>query len=1584
MNRLRLRLRNRPIGMLFVAGAVMLGIGPSDLDSAMAQTAEDTSAYGALLPAKYELRRRLSTAKELIKAKRFGEAVKLLDGLISGKEDYFLKHDAKMPYRHTDSLKHRAADLLNRLPAKGLEWYELQYGEAARRLLASTPDGNQIDGAREAARRYFHTTAGHDAALLLAQYHGDHRSWLAAANWCDRLLASQQARRFEPGLSVMAASFWHRAGYDDRAIELLRQLAKSNGPKVVSLAGRDTQLPAETDDLLKWLDKQVGSPREVNRPGASDWSVYGGDSRRSAVAQGSAPLQKWRWRLPVAQNPDTNERVSQLLRAYRQRDFAALPSLSPLVVGDLVLMRGASNLVAVDLRTGKQRWWSQPPRDDFRLGTSTGTADRRQSAYRFAENLDRRLWEDSVYGRLSSDGSCVFAVEEFPPLSDEPLRRVGIDANGRRSIRPAWPRNYNRLAAYQLESQGKLAWNIGGRSGGDEKRLAGAFFLGPPLPLDGRLYALAEIRGQVILAVLAADTGRLQWTQQLTLVNWDVLRNMPRRYGGASPSYVDGLLVCPTSSGAIVAVDLGTRQLKWAYRYSQNPRAQYTRVGRVRALQDGNSDGGGKRWTDSSVVISGGYVLATPVDNYNSRARTGQIHCIDLLTGERKWAKARGDNLFIACVHSGHVVLAGRGKVTAMRLADGLPPWVEKSVKLPDAALPSGRGFLSGKQYYLPLATGKIARINVVDGTIVDTLPLQAGFTPGNLICVRDQIISQGPDHLAAFDQLDASRQWAEAQLRTRPDHPGALVRRGQIRLEAGKVAAAITDLRRAVDDDKDNERARELLVSALFKGLKAADASGSKLLEELQRRVERPREKATLYRLTADGLRNKGKTLEALEAYLKLVDLGATPSRRNDLEEVTPVYAVRRSRWLRTALTALRLQATDEDRSKIDRLIASRLSTEKQAMSIADLQTFLEYFADFPAADTARIKLLAQLSGPSTLLERERLLRRLSVSKTAKQRGAAVAGLASLLVEANRADEASAYYRQLTQEFADVVCVDGKTGRQIVDGLRDTSTARRYLNAQSPWPHGRVKVTSSPLTTVRAPSITRAFRVALRGTPGSAFGDTTIHLNQEDHIISARDPDGAERWKISLTSDSFRGSYPFVASASFCKARGHLMLFASRNVIYAIDTLRASRGDSESILWRQRRNEEIPGINVGQGLASNSWNRYRYTNRTAKKVGPMGPVTPHGVCFQRLKDLVCVDLATGETLWVRRDLPKNCHLWGDDELLFVLPPRALRAIVINARDGKRLGEREVPRRTSWLATAGRNILMRTIDDGDVKFQLIDPWNSKEICTPMKFAARTRHTLVDSQHAAMLEPDGRLVLVDLTDGRTVVDHAIETPRDLKELLVLPSKDQWIVITNGAPGEVPPGLAYAASPSGFDCKQITGYVQAFDRKTGEPQWASPAAVSQFGLMLNQPRNLPAIIFSRRVTRKPRPGRPAALTWETLCLDKRTGRLLHEEKGIKQSLESYVAVADRSRRAMSLIRRSTATELAFATLTFTDEPVAPRPPYQGPAPPARPKKKLSRDPFDADSKSFDDPFSSGNSRKRPINESIEVEIGIDVDN
>ena len=140
-----------------------------------------------------------------------------------------------------------------------------------------------------------------------------------------------------------------------------------------------------------------------------------------------------------------------------------------------------------------------------------------------------------------------------------------------------------------------------------------------------------------------------------------------RRTGGATPSFADGVLVCPTSAGAIVAVDATTRNLLWGYQY---PRSQpAVNLGAMRMQMYPIEQHIGNHWADGTATIADGKVVATPVDSE-------YLYALNLINGEVQWKIGRGANLYVATIHGGNVIVVGREQVSAFPLAGGgRPTW---------------------------------------------------------------------------------------------------------------------------------------------------------------------------------------------------------------------------------------------------------------------------------------------------------------------------------------------------------------------------------------------------------------------------------------------------------------------------------------------------------------------------------------------------------------------------------------------------------------------------------------------------------------------------------------------------------------------------------------------------------------------------------------------------------------------------------------------------------------------------------------------------------------------------------------------
>jgi hypothetical protein len=352
---------------------------------------------------------------------------------------------------------------------------------------------------------------------------------------------------------------------------------------------------------------------------------------------------------------------------------------------------------------------------------------------------------DAANGQIAADGRRVFFIE-VPQTGTKRLRArrgvVGIPNPAARVLpfRMDSPEPPNRLVALDLAGEGRLVWSIGGETGGDEPKLAGAFFLGAPLPEEGRLYVLAEIKGDVLLYNLDAATGRSEWSRVVAHPRAGVYQDQDteRRLAGATPSLADGVIVCPTSAGVVVGVDAAAGSILWGYSYR-----------RIDPLVSPSASPEGE-WTDSTAIIADGRVLVTLIDS-------DQLFCLDLLTGQEIWSSGGGENLFVACVHQKHAILIGSHEATALRMENGKTVWRRPLFASLDQGLPSGRGLYTGPFYYLPTTARTILQIDLSTGRIRGEVRTEGIL--GNLVAAGGRLISQDAERIEQFGQFIDTRK---------------------------------------------------------------------------------------------------------------------------------------------------------------------------------------------------------------------------------------------------------------------------------------------------------------------------------------------------------------------------------------------------------------------------------------------------------------------------------------------------------------------------------------------------------------------------------------------------------------------------------------------------------------------------------------------------------------------------------------------------------------------------------------------------------------------------------------------------------
>lgn len=1495
--------------------------------------AQGTSLGTAFLAAPRPLRQHLARAQEAIDDKRFGDAVADLGALLAEedtgdalleelKQDYFLDMDNGAVVQ--TSLKSEAQRLLGSLPAAARELYELRFGADARELLERAAASGDILQLTEVTRKYFHTQAGYEATLLLGRLQLDQGQPVSAAMCLQRLLETRTAAlQFEPELSLLLAACWARANKLEKARSILEQLQLRKPDFVDQLAGQNGTSDSPQEKVTTWLAKQTtrrnGQPADV----ASDWLLFRGDAARNASTIGDSPLPSFRWRVPTASD-STDENLIEEIRVDKlEQDIAAIPSVYPLAVRDVVMMRTPQRLLAIDFETGKRIWeypWWSVSSDDIPLTAHSNSGNDEVSARR--DRLFQRLWQDTPYGQVSSDGDSVFMLDELHEATSREFYRPG--AGGLRFRNPESPEEFNQLVALDLRRQGALRWMIGGETGLDEPNLAGAFFLGPPLPLAGQLFAIAELKSEIRLVVLDSATGSLQWSQQLAHVDSSpISENIPRRLAGASPSYADGVLICPTSAGAVVAVDVVTRSLMWGYQYRQPPQANSFGFSRGFAIRRELPE---RPWLDATVTISNGSALLAPVD-------AEKIICLDLTMNQGKeiWSISRKDDLsdalYIACIHNGQALVVCKEQLVALNMADGKPTW-EKPISLrsSDSEIPSGRGFRSGDHYFVPTSASTLLKVSLTEGTIIERVPTPQPL--GNLVCYKDEVISHSAGSVATYFQMPSLRRRVAERLVKDANDGWALARQGELYLHDGDSNKALRALQRAHSLEPDDDAVRELLVSTFLAAVKENFAANRELSEQVLPLIDSPTKLAEYWQSVAEGNHEAGDLLKAVDAYLSLADIVAksapgTTSPEPFMIDYDTTWTVRSDRWIQARLAQLYESDDEAVRKRLDAHIATLLAKQSER-AITQLQLDLSHFGFHPDFAPIRLVLADRLLESGRLVEAEMLLHRLCNDHDAAIAGPALARTAAIYERAAEWKLAANAYKTLGTQFASIVCERDKTGADLLAAAKEGNVLlKNAFNTESRWPWGDAEVEEKAINS-SAEVLSRLATLPVYSEPTAPLPRETFGFDTRFNAIVARDQSGHKMTEISIDRVHQNGLDQVHLLGKF-----GIIYFGAE--LIGIDMLADTLTRNEAVRWRQTVTSRTTNLKrdmqprplfdpLPAPIPAN-------LDDSGHAVSSLGPVCRNGVVYQRNRTLNCIDPLTGQLAWSRAGMPAGATISGDDKIVIISPPNEDPASIYRISDGKLLGERTLPAKANIWQLTGRFVLGWDSHDTRMRLYLKDIWQQNDVWSE-DVSQDARATLTNNGLLALLDTNGRFVIHSLRDDSVIVRTKLEPDENLQSVRLIPSGEDYILFANTSRTNTGPDSPAIRHAHSFNAPVASGRMYLIDRDTGKLRWQVPAFIDEHGFILHQPSDSPALWFVRNVSNSrallsPEPVKQASV----MCIDRRNGRIVFAKEDLATQVNEFNVASSASGTKSTIWLPGRAI-----TVTFTDTPIPPTPPAQ----------------------------------------------------
>ena len=1500
---------------------------------------KDPSAETSILPQPdRETLKLLKDAKLLIEKERFGEAVRILGDILSSPDDSFFATTppSKEGLLQIRGLHDEAEQMLGVLPQRAIELYELQFGAQAKRLLQIAIDEGDTRAPADISRRFFHTDAGAQATWLSALASMDEGRWKAAALAFERLQKlPAKANQYEPLLSVLKAISLEQAGEHESAEQTWETLQKRTSNASVQLAGKVVPLfgnATETfDEFLARTELsgegafELGTSSNLAAISNTDRTLPLGTPQRNASVDAGLPLLKQTWRARITDRPLAETQLRKQREACIDNGTITIPRFYPLVVDGVLFGRTLNTLIAIDTKTGKRLWEAEIEKADETAQAMLTSIHR---PTQIIQNLMRRIWEDSIFGQLSSDKRNVYAIEEIN-INNEGITVQQQAAPAVVMARMASDQDQgpnNALVAFDAKT-GQRRWVCSKDTDGTP-----FFFLGPPLPMDGTLYALAESQGEMNLVAIAPASGEVDWSQRIAVIEKPTARHLAISYAAENtnnarmPAVADGVMVCPTGVGAIIAIDPTTRALLWAHCYERLGKQQ-NRVVFVNGIPRGqNQDRIGEE-----LLIHDGKVFSAPFDsNY--------LYCLDLITGKELWKKDFSDNAFLGGVYKDHLLMVGNKKFQTLDTENGNPIHsceVGKMLGEEDYVLITGCGFRNEGIYYAPTSSHHIVAFDIEKGKIIQQTCTREPIILGNLVAAEDRIFSQSLDGIEAFHQLKAIRTKTEKQLKENPNDLAAIAMEGELLLAEDKIDLAIEKFRH-VHRTQPTPISGARLLNAFCIALKDSYPQYRDARPEIESLLQTEEQRSEYWYLCIRGEIAEHHLDSAADACFHLANL----ENRSQMIKRGRYQTVRQDRFVQTQLGIIYENLDPAEQEKLAQKILVQLDAVLESGDLMDLHRAWNCYASLPPVATRYYKIIEKIWKIDPALA-ELILERTIRFGDREEAATAMIHWAELLRSANRTDDAAACYREAIRQWKEVPLLTGQnqTPYSKVAAMSSDDPVRASLVSHDQWPQGHtVEQSKMAQSQDGFRNVNTRVHIIPIGTPSPIFRDKQLLYTGQN--LELRDSYNREVWSLSLVDENDPNVIYYGHQGMRCSTVGHMIFLELPNRLIAIN---AWNPNHPKIAWQTERGAiaNIPGMPT----ASSNFCRMHFAGFTqgmfSQSLNPLGvPGIDFGFQLLTLSgtELVAVDPFDGSTLWSQRKLPNQIDLNSDGNLLFVSQPNRNNEPTImmrlidggrdvpikskstsakdtakNAQD-KNTEKEEMARKAGELAaklfmnanrsntrppqkilSLGRNML--TFTDSRVpreyRFALVDCLTKETIWGPKKYNYQVKWRLLDQDYIGVIDREGNFELFRIADGKTLIRQQLKLDGTLQGIFLQSMGDRVgvIVWTNPKANQTNNNMSYLPIIQYLQQGRI--YTFGWDGQPGMSKHEDGVLVQQQGFLLEPPTRLPVVTLMSQTIDQKNPKNP----WKTKfqVIDNRSGEEILS-KEISESIQSFEIIGN----------------------------------------------------------------------------------------
>jgi outer membrane protein assembly factor BamB len=1344
---------------------------------------------------------RLRKALNDLDAGRLVAAIAGLQAIIDRDDDVFIRFPSELVPCGAHFL---ASRILGSLSSRTLATYETLYGREAGQLLTAALAQPDPDLLAAVVRRFYHTAAGFEAGSRLADFWTNHGCDELAWGWWQRALREPvHHERVQAVHCVRAASCCKRLGRLAAAREILEQRADR---ETVLVAGRDISIGT----LLARLSHTAGGAATT-----ADSPALGGQLPGQPTDDGSPPalaFPLWKGMLSGEQSRHI-ETLARLWQDFQlQNGLPIGTSQVPIVVGDRLVYRDYEGLRVADIRTGKSLSFYRcasslsqeiSPRQTI---PSDGNPD--------PNNMMRHV-VGSGMGMLASDGRHIFLIDGAE--ADGPQPHGAAPPHGETA---GWPRQTNLLQAFDLGAGTgdiKARWTVGGpvSSDGKSRNLAGHYFLGPPLAVEGRLFALSESNELLYLSCLNSGDGSLAWSQVLCSVPQPIGADHQRAALTCSPAHSSGMLVCPTQVGVVVAVDSLSGRLLWAASYDDSEPQQRQQI--TAWPYNARRRIGHPGYINLPIIQHSSVVYLPPHSEH--------IHCFDLATGRTRWRAPRHDlepssaTEYVAAATDEAVLIVGRKKCRSLSLDSGTEKWAFRL-----GSTPAGRGVRLGDQYHVPLDDGRIVSLPLDSGR-GSAAPAPLGVTHlGNLVAGQDVIVSMGAGSIAVYPQAQRVLHDLDADLKAATADPARILQAAELELTLGRFDQAEQHLEavlRSPAGTPELQRASALARALVAQSALDPNSRTEDLLERLSQLSAAPAEHGHYlqerWRL-GTHLRAAG---HALAAACELASMDLEPG----LEAVDDPSLRAAPHILAAGLIQRSSGTVAPNRRAFETQLGADLAAALSARDLNLARRLIRICGDPGRADEARLHVARLLFDQKRFQEAETVLLTCRKSTVPSIVATATRLLADLWTQQGLYHDAALLMSELGTKFADIRIAPDHNGRTWLAAFpRDTAAYEAYRRLAPPaWETAGVTVVENRVTNDALQGTYNGNAVLYLPTPRQSPFDLFDRGRGAAGVFNVFDRHNGHEYPETIHVPG-RFFYPVSTQTGHLQHShvGQFFPLGGTGLLYGVSLL------ERRLLWTTVP-PELSGV---------------------KEVVRVGPADTDFCTFQYRQHLYVVDPTDGRILWHRDDLeptsglmgPDPCFgIIGDSAVLVVFASNGANYTVYDTASGAELRRGKLDILTSRLPrrAMGRYLLhctaaadtrrMRVWDAATDRFVWDEPANQIAEASVLEGVAPGTKIFAfvrDTDEAAFVTTSGTIRVVNLVSGKERFQVSIPAPgENLSYLRAFRDRERYYfnLQRSWPPGKAPSIPGYLVSDASLPCVHIQGELCAVDVTSQRLLW-----------------------------------------------------------------------------------------------------------------------------------------------------------------